>query len=281
MRMSIQHYRTLGLSPSASEEEVKKAYRKLASVHHPDKGGDTKKFQEIQTAYDAILKQKSSGTSYFSDSSRFTDFEDLRDFFDMGRAAARDDTFAQFNFRMHDDAGRIKNPDVNISVPCSLEDAFAGFTKTVEFTLPAGVEKRLAVTFPAGSTPDIKIRYAGEGMVMTPNRPPGDLYVKIELLPHDIWQLRKNELFAQVKINVWQAMLGGVIQITDIEGTLLDVTIPAGTQDGTQIRLKNRGFIVRGSNQRTNAYILIHVEIPKLDQQDFEKQLNEFYKPRN
>jgi len=279
MRMSIQHYRTLGISPGASEEEIKKAYRKLASVHHPDKGGDTKKFQEIQVAYDTILKEKNNGRST---GSGFGGFEDLRDFFDMGRrAASARDPFAEFNFRTHDDAGRIKNPDITISIPCSLEEAFQGFTKTVEFTLPNGGPKQLSVSFPAGSTSDIKIRYAEEGVNMVQGRPPGDVYVRLDIQPHSIWNLKKDELFAQVKIDVWHAMFGGVIQIADIDGTLLDVTIPKGTQDGTQIRLKNRGFILRGSAQRTNAYILIHVEIPKLDQEDFEKQLNEFYKARN
>lgn len=279
MRMSIQNYRTLGVSPGASEEEIKKAYRKLASVHHPDKGGDTKKFQEIQTAYDAILKEKNTG---HSTRSGFGGFEDLRDFFDMGRrAASGSDPFAQFSFRTHDDAGQVKNPEITISIPCSLEEAFHGFTKTVEFTLPSGEQKQLIVSFPAGSTSDIKIRYAGEGMTMVQSRPPGDVYVRLDIQPHSVWNLRKNELFAQIKIDVWQAMFGGTIQITDIEGTLLDVTIPAGTQDGTQIRLKNRGFVLRGSAQRTNAYMLVHVEIPKLNEQDFEKQLNEFYKSRN
>ena len=279
MHMSIQHYRILGVSPGASEEEIKKAYRRLASVHHPDKGGDTKKFQEIQTAYDAILKEKNTG---HSTRPGFGGFEDLRDFFDMGRrAASGSDPFAEFSFRMHDDAGRVRNPDITLNVPCNLEEAYSGFTKTVEFTLPGGESKQLKVTFPAGSTPDIKIRYAEEGMTMIASRPPGDVYVKLDIQTHNIWTLKKNELFAQLKIDVWRAMLGGVIQITDIEGTLLDVTIPGGTQDGTQIRLKNRGFVLRGSNQRTNAYILIHVEIPKLNEQDFEKQLNEFYKSQN
>jgi len=273
--MSIQHYRTLGIPPGATEEEIKKAYRKLASMHHPDKGGDTKKFQEIQTAYDVLVKEKNTKQNTHSR------FDDLENIFNMGRRAAGGyDPFAQFGFRTHADAGQVRNPDITLNVPCSLEEAFHGFTKTIEFVLPNGEEKRLVVTFPTGTTPDIKIRYAGDGVTMINSRPPGDVYVKPNIQDHDIWTLRKNDLFTQIKINVWLAMFGGTIQITDITGSLLDITVPAGTQDGTQIRLKDRGFVIRGSSQRTNAYILIHVEVPKLSEQDLEKQLNEFYKPK-
>jgi len=271
--MSIQHYRTLGIPPGATEEEIKKAYRKLASMHHPDKGGDTKKFQEIQTAYDVLVKEKNTKQNTHSR------FDDLANIFNMGRrAAGGHDPFAQFGFRTHEDAGQVKNPDITLNVPCSLEEAFHGFTKTIEFILPTGEEKRLVVTFPTGTTPDIKIRYTGDGVTMINNRPPGDVYVKPNIQAHDIWTLRKNDLFTQIKINVWLAMFGGTIQITDIAGALLDIIIPAGTQDGTQIRLKDRGFVICGSSRRTNAYILINVEIPKLSEQDLEKQLNKFYK---
>lgn len=269
--MSMQHYRTLGLAVGASEEEIKKAYRKLASIHHPDKGGDTKKFQEIQTAYDAIVKNNSSH-SKFGDA-------DLSDFFNMGRRAAS-------GFEWQFNPGDITNPDMTIVVDCKLTEAYNGFTKTVDFKIPTTADdqaqvRKLTVTFPPGSTNDVKIRYAREGASLTPNRPAGDVYVKLNILDHPIWQLKKNELHSQVKITVWQAMLGTVIQIKDIDNALLDVSIPPGTQDGTQIRLKNRGFLIRGTNQRTNAFIRIVVEIPLLTKDELEEQLSVLTQDKN
>ncbi len=262
MRMGIQHYKILGVNPGATEEEVKKAYRKLASTHHPDKGGDTKKFQEIQAAYEAIVAEMHQPKG-------FGHHPDLNDLFGMGRRAG--------NFDFHFEAASVRNPDVNLSVPCTLEEAHNGFTKTIEFSLPEGIDKNLTVKFPPGSTKEIKIRYAGEGTSMTQSRPPGDIYVTLNIQEHPVWHQRNGELYAGIKISVWEAMLGKSIEITDISGTLLEVAVPPGTQHGGQIRLRNRGFNVRGSNRRGNAYIVIAVEIPSLTQEDAEKRVVDLY----
>ncbi len=264
----MDYYKVLGLTPGATEEEVKKAYRKLASKHHPDKGGDTARFQEIQAAYEAITSGKArrkESSSWFNESSGF---HDLHEMFNQGRrAGGRNWTF---NSGWEED---ISNPDVNISIPCTLEEAHNGFTKTVEFTLPEGAEKQVTVTFPPGSTKDIKIRYSGEGGQLMPQRPPGDLYVKIDIQPHKTWTVDRVNLHANVKINVWQAMFGTSIEITDISGSAIEVSVPPGSQHGSQLRLKGRGLNIRGTNERGNAFLTIEVSIPKLDPEDRNKTI--------
>lgn len=262
----MDYYKVLGLSPGASEEEVKKAYRKLASKHHPDKGGDTAKFQEIQGAYEAIVSGKADQQHAHSD--WFQDFgqggfQDLHEMFNMGRRAGGKNW--TFNSGWHED---ISNPDVNISIPCTLEEAHTGFTKTVEFTLPEGVDKQITVTFPPGSNKDIKIRYAGDGGRLMPQKPAGDLYVKLNIQPHKVWAVDRANLHATIKITVWQAMFGTTVEITDIGGTTIEVAVPAGSQPGSQLRLKNRGLNIRGSSERGNAFLTIEVAIPKLDPED-------------
>jgi curved DNA-binding protein len=252
----MDYYKTLGIERGASEDDVKRAYRKLASIHHPDKGGDTAKFQEIQAAYEAITSGK-------ADQPQVNGFNDLHEMFNMGRrAGARSWTF---NTGWDDS---VKNPDVNISIPCSLKEAHTGFTKTVEFTLPDKTFKQLSVTFPPGCNKDIKIRYSGEGGKLVPNLPPGDLYVKLDISNDSTWILNGKDLHIDIIISVWQAMCGATAKIIDIDGTEIEITIPAGTQPGTQLRLRNRGFNIRGSSARGNGYVNVYVKIPAVSEVD-------------
>lgn len=253
----MDYYKTLGLERGASEDEVKRAYRKLASKHHPDKGGDTAKFQEIQAAYEAITSGKADEPQFGGG------FHDLHEMFNMGRRAGARNW--SFNTGWHDD---VKNPDVNITIPCSLKEAHTGFTKTVEFTLPDKTSKQLSVTFPPGCNRDVKIRYSGEGGKLVPNLPPSDLYVKLDISNDSDWVLHGKDLYIDIIISVWQAMCGATAKIVDIDDTEIEVTIPPGTQHGTQLRLRNRGFNIRGSNARGNGYVNVRVKIPALNEQD-------------
>lgn len=252
----MDYYKTLGIERGATEDDVKRAYRKLASIHHPDKGGDTAKFQEIQAAYEAITSGK-------ADQPQGSGFNDLHEMFNMGRrAGARSWTF---NTGWDDN---VKNPDVNISIPCSLKEAHTGFTKTVEFTLPDKTSKRLSVTFPPGCNRDVKIRYTGEGGQMVQNLPASDLYVKLDISNDSTWVLNGKDLYIDIVISVWQAMCGATAKIIDIDETEIEITIPPGTQPGTQLRLRNRGFNIRGSTARGNGYVNVRVKIPAISEED-------------
>lgn len=252
----MDYYKTLGIERGASEDDVKRAYRKLASIHHPDKGGDTAKFQEIQAAYEAITSGK-------ADQPHVSGFNDLHEMFNMGRrAGARSWTF---NTGWDDNA---KNPDVNISIPCSLKEAHTGFTKTIEFTLPDKTSKRLSVTFPPGCNRDVKIRYSGEGGQLVQNLPASDLYVKLDISNDSTWVLNGKDLYIDIVISVWQAMCGASVKIIDIDETEIEITIPPGTQHGTQLRLRDRGFNIRGSTARGNGYVNVRVKIPALSEED-------------
>lgn len=260
----MNHYATLGLTSDASNKEVKEAYRKLASKYHPDKGGDTAKFQELQTSYDAILRGEGiADENVFRNMHRsgFSGFNDLNDFFrGMG---GNNPGFNQRN----------PNPDINLEIPCTLEEAHAGFAKDIEFTLPNGEQRQMKVTFPLGTTSDIKIRHAGAGAVLVDSEPPGDLYIRARIQEHPIWKIHGMDLYTSIQISVWQAMLGNFFPIKDINGDTLTVGVPAGTQPGTQLRLKNKGLNIRGKNQRTNAFVIVNVIIPKLDEGDENKPI--------
>ena len=254
-------YQILGLTSSATDEEVKQAYRKLAMKHHPDRGGNESEFKKIKEAYETIT----SGGNSPSDRDGFSD---LNDMFSQGMRAGRRSWSFGTGW-----ADEIKNPDITVSVPLTLEEAHTGIVKTIEFSTPSGEAKKLIVTFPPGVTREMKIRYAGEGGSITSNTPPGDLYVRAEIYPHATWHLDRSHLHAVVKITAWQAMFGTTIEITEISGSAIEVNIPAGTQPGSQLRLRNRGMNIRNNSERGNAFLTIEVVIPKLDLSDRDKTI--------
>lgn len=256
----MDYYKILGVPRGASEEQIKKAYRKLAMKHHPDRGGNEAEFKRIKEAYEAL-----SNPEQYRFNTESNAFQDLNEMFRRGQRAGA----SHFDFDWN--AGTVKNPDINISITCALEEAYHGFSKDVEFTLPDGSSKRVHVTFPSGTHKDIKIRYTGEGGTLIPNAPPGDLYVKVNITSHPVWRVDGNDLFAIMQITVWQAMFGTTVEFEDISGTRMQVTVPPGTQSRSQLRLKGRGMSIRGSSLRGNAFIEVVVKIPALDQSDKNK----------
>lgn len=264
----MNYYKTLGLESNATTEEVKQAYRKLAMKHHPDRGGDEAEFKKIKEAYEAITSGRANSPNFGSYRSNgpFRGFEDLNDII---RRTQRGGSWNFDDWREPE----VTNPDVNISIPCTLEEAHKGFVKDITFTLPDGTEKEMKITFPPGSTEDIKIRFVGDGGQLIKEKPPGDLFAKIRIEPHNFWHLTGRDLHAIMRISVWQAMCGADVEITDIDGSTIQITVPAGSQPGSQLRLRNRGFNVRGMNTRGNAFITIEVHIPKLGPEDQTKTI--------
>lgn len=263
----MDFYKILGVAPNATEEEIKKAYRKLAMTHHPDRGGDEETFKKIKEAYEKLTADNANSMH----ANNFSGFQNLHEMFRQEQRAGRRNW--SFDSGWDSAAEQVKNPDVNISIPCSLEEAHTGFTKQVEFTLPDANVKNMTVTFPPGCTGDIKIRYAGEGSRLLRGKPPGDLYVRLNIASHAIWRIDGNDLLAILEITVWQAMLGTTVEFDDISGTKMQITVPPGTQSRSQLRLKNKGMNIRGSTARGHAFLEVVVRIPALTEEDKTKSI--------
>ncbi len=268
-------YRTLGVERGASDDDIKRAYRKLASLHHPDKGGDTKRFQEIQAAYEAITSGQADqpqgaagpGGFHFHWGGRGDPFRGFPGFEDLFRQSS-----SEFEFN---NGPRARNPDVNLSVDCSLEEAHHGFTRTLNYTVHGEGQKSITVTFPPGSYPGLKVRYSGEGSRMMKGQPAGDLYCEISVRPHEFWRadFQHRDLMGLQEISVKEAMFGTELEVTDIDGNRIAVTVPAGTQPGAKLRLRDRGFNNLRGHTRGNAYIEIMVRIPKLTEKDLDRRI--------
>ncbi len=256
-------YQILGLNRNASEAEIKQAYRRLASKHHPDKGGDTKRFQEIQSAYEQVMSGQAGSQRQFHWGSSGPDFQDFQD-------------ILRRNFQDFDNVhpGHVRNPDVTVRVSATLEEANQGFTRNIQFLLPRQGQRNKTIDFPPGSFHGIRIRYAGDGGQLIPG-PPGDLYCELEVQPHKFWRadFRTQDIEGDLIISLKDAMVGEEYIVTDINGNDIKVSVPAGSQPGSKLRLKGRGLKKFQKNTVGDAYLKIFVTIPKLSPEDLNKPL--------
>lgn len=255
--MSLNPYKVLGLKTTATEQEIKQAYRRLAMQHHPDRGGSAQKFQEIQEAYSAL--QKSANFNQNND-----DYESVQDIFRRH--------FSKANGFYNQET---KNPDVTIRVNCELKEANQGFSRTINYHLPGEGQQTKTVNFPPGSYHGIRIRYAGEGGKLVDSLNRGDLYCELQVNPHPFWQpdFKTQNVVGEFTITLREALIGTVLLVTDVDGQEIQVSVPAGTQPGAKLRLKGRGLRKFRETAIGDAYIKINVNIPALNERDLMQPL--------
>jgi DnaJ-class molecular chaperone len=270
------YYKILGVSQKASDDEIKKAFRKLAREYHPDANPNNKaaeaKFKEISEAYETI---GDSDKRKQYDAMRANPFAGASGGMGgpggFGRQAGHG---AGGNFSGLDDilstlfkhaggtqAGRgPKGQDVEVETEVTLEDVVNGSTLTVSVSQPDGGTKRLKVKIPAGISHGGKVRVAGEGEPGTGGR--GDLMVKVKVQPHARYTREGDDLHMEVPVSVFDAVLGGEITIPTIEGGEIKLKIPAGTQGGKSFRLKEKGVPHLKGGGRGALLVKLQLQIP-------------------
>jgi len=332
---ATDYYDVLGVSKNASGDEIKRAYRALAREHHPDVAHDKSRaehrFKEINEAYEVLSDPKkraqydrfgyvgngsSSGADFGFGAGGFGDIFDM--FFGNVRGAAQAHR-----------AGPERGADLRYDIEISLEEAFQGATKEIAFDrlaqcdvckgsgaspgtmvvpcnrcggsgmvrtarqTPLGqivtqtscshcggeghvvthpcercggrgrhdARTGLTVTIPAGVDDGSRIRVAGNGEGGVRGGPPGDLYVYLTIVPHRIFKRDGRDTFVDVPISFSEAALGATIDVPSLGGEL-PLTLPAGTQSGTSLRLRGHGMpSVRGT-QRGDHHVTVHVVVP-------------------
>lgn len=250
------HYTTLGVSKSSSQEEIKRAYRKLASQHHPDKGGDTAKFQEIQTAYETL-----------SDPQKRADYDNppqpqFR--FNTGNMGGGfEDIFSQFGFGPRQQVRR-RNQSITIQVRMTLRDVFEGKDVLGSIRLPSGREQALQIKIPKGVQQGDQIKYQGLGDDSIPNLPKGDLIAQIIEIPDHIFKRSGEDLYIEATISAFDAMIGTTILTDTISDSKLEITVPAGIQAGQQIICRGHGLPKSQGSGRGSMYVKINVKTPNI-----------------
>ena len=299
------YYKTLGVSKSASTEEIKKAYRKLARQYHPDvntKPGAEKRFKEVneanevlsdpdkRTRYDTIGPDFARyanpgngggqpggfawsyngrpGTADFQgDAGTFSDF--FRSIFgDAGGPSgtiSADDLFGRTRARRG--ARAVPGQDVEYEFEIALPDAYKGLEQQIEVKEASGKARRLAVKIPAGVKDGQRIRLAGQGGPGAGGAPPGDLYLRVRVKPHPLYQRDGDDLRMELPVALHEALLGADVTVPTLKGRV-SLRIPPETQNGRTIRLAGQGA-PRANGAFGDLYVTVKVVLPtKLTDED-------------
>ena len=269
----MTYYEILGVNENVTPDELKKAYRKLASQHHPDKGGDTKRFQEIQTAYDTIsdpnkrqqydMQRNGMGggpggvhfTWHSGDGGMPGDINEIFRNFGFGFGQ---DPFGQFRQQQ-----QRRNKDLRIEIPVSLASTLEEQTKTVSVQTTNGHRETVEVKIPRGVTPGTNIKYPGLGDNLFNTIPRGDLYVQISILDPGNFTIAGVDLYTRVSVNCFVAVAGGSVQVTAVDGKVFELTIPTGIQPGVKFRIGGQGLYQMNSNYRGDLYVELGITIPQ------------------
>lgn len=260
----MSHYDTLGISKSASPDEIKKAYRKLASQHHPDKGGDTAKFQQIEEAY-RTLSDPAQRQQYDSPPPQGFHFNFNGNDFD-GMPPEFGDIFRNFGLNGQSPFGQRhprRNKDLRVDVAVQLQETLAEQKKILSVQTTTGHRETVEVTVPRGVTNGTTVKYTGLGDNLFNTLQRGDLYVHFHVLPHEQFRVSDVNLVTKHSITCFDAILGADVEITGLDKRVFVLTIPPGTQPGTMLRIKGEGLYVMNQNARGNLLIELAITVPK------------------
>ena len=273
-------YETLGVPQGASDEEIKRAYRKLAGQHHPDKGGDTGKFQEIQSAYetlsDPVKRQQHDNPAPFHNFGQGGPGGNHFEFHFGG--GGPEDVFQQFfsqgfggghnPFQRHQQPR--KNKDLRVQLTISLADTLQPQKKTISVQTTKGDRYNVDVDIPRGINNGTTIKYTQMGDNMFDTLTRGDLYVIINVENDNRFEVHGINLVANLEINSIEAMSGVDKIIQGIDGKEYAVKIPQGCQYGTKFGLQGQGLYQMNTMHRGDLIVNVIVKTPVLS----EQQLN-------
>lgn len=263
--MHMNYYSVLGVAKNADDQEIKTAYRKLAMQHHPDRGGDQTKFQQIQEAYatlgDAEKKHLYDNPQQQGMPGGFQ--------FHFNSANGFNDIFSQFGFG--DAFGQRaprKNKDLRIELQLELHSTLVDQTKTINIQTTNGQTQTVQVNIPKGIAAGHQMRYPGLGDNMIEGLPRGDLYVHFAIVPDPRFVVQGTEIVYEATVDCFDAMLGKHIDVPSLQNTVYSINIPPGTQSGTKMRIAGQGLYALNTNQRGHMIVIVQVSVPKITNAD-------------
>jgi len=286
------YYKILSLDKNASDDEIRKAYRKLAKKYHPDKNPNDSsaeaKFKEVSEAYE-VLKDPEKRKKYDRLGANWKQYqhagEENEDWFKHFNQNRQDSGY-QFSGNINDIFGNVggfsdffesffgsgdkysgtaafsnspqKGRDYEAELTISLEEAHKGTEK--QFTIDG---KTLKVKITPGTVDGKKLRLKNLGGQGIRGGEKGDLYLKIQIKKHPDFERKENDLYYNLDVDLYTALLGGKKEIITLDGKRININIPKGTDNGTVLKIKGMGMNKPDSANRGDLFIRIYINIPK------------------
>lgn len=284
------YYKILGVDKKASQEDIKKAYRRLARKYHPDVSKEPnaeEQFKNVQEAYEVLKDPEkrsaydqlgsnwkagqefrpppdwNSHTRFYTNQGEFTeaDMGGFSDFFTnlFGRSRG----FGREEYEGFSQRGADQHAKVNIT----LEEAFRGVARTLQLQIPEVDAsgrvhhklRTLKINIPAGASQGQQLRLAGQGGPGISNGPAGDLYLEIDIQPHAIFSLQGKDVYITLPVTPWEAALGAEIKVPTLGGTV-GLKLAAGSESGQKLRLKGRGMPSKSA--AGDQYAIVQIDTP-------------------
>jgi curved DNA-binding protein len=288
------YYQTLGVQRNATDKEIKRAYRELARRHHPDLNPGDKnaenRFKELNEAYEVLSDpekrsrydqlgisywqwQRNGGSGSF-DWSRWASNVGTTGTARRGRTARVEfdngsggGIFSDFFNSIFGDSNRetrtpkkpIRGRDVEVTASITLEEAYHGTTRKIS---NGESEHLFTAHIPAGATDGTKVRFANQGKRGFAGGERGDLFVIVSVEPHPVFERNGDDLYMDLKLGLYTAVLGGEVRIATLNGDI-KLRIPPGTQSGQRIRLNQKGMPrLRDAEQFGDLYVRPLIQVP-------------------
>ena len=240
----MNYYDVLGVSRTATADEIKRAYRRLASQHHPDKGGDTEKFQAVEQAY-RILSDPGTKAEYDNPRPRFSQHRTAG----HGPQFNFNDIFQMFGAQFNSEVEQSQARSARAQLWISLGDVALGGRRIIAIATSQG-QANVEIDIPRGIEDGEAMRY--------PKLAPGgqDLIIQFRIQTDERWQRQGTTVACNLMVTVWQLILGADVNLDTVSGKTIAVTIPPHTQPGTTLRIRGYGLPGRGGSGPTGDLLV-------------------------
>ena len=292
------YYKTLNVDRKATQDEIKRAYRKLARKYHPDVSKEANaelKFKELGEAYE-VLKDPEKRVAYDQLGSNWNSQQGFKPPPDWGsgfefqgapRGGGSQQGFSDFFESLFGQAGgmggggrgfHMQGEDHHAKILVDLEDSYRGATRSISLQMPdvtpdghvVSRSRTLKVNIPKGIRQGQQIRLSGQGAKGQGSGKAGDLYLEIEFNPHRYYRVEGADVYLELPVAPWEAALGASVKVPTPSGAI-DLKIPANSKAGKKLRLKGRGIPAKSPG---DLYLVLQIALPPAE----DEKSREFYK---